>query len=52
MQLFIDGESKDVPSSSYISVETMKAWVYIVECSDGSYYTGSTTALEQRICGS
>lgn len=27
----------------------MKAWVYIVECSDGSYYTGSTTALEQRI---
>lgn len=27
----------------------MKAWVYIVECSDGSFYTGSTTALEQRI---
>jgi putative endonuclease len=27
----------------------MKAWVYIVQCSDGSYYTGSTTALEQRI---
>ena len=27
----------------------MKAWVYIVECSDGSYYTGSTTNLEQRI---
>lgn len=27
----------------------MKAWVYIVECSDGTYYTGSTTNLEQRI---
>lgn len=27
----------------------MKAWVYIVRCSDGSFYTGSTTALEQRI---
>jgi len=27
----------------------MKAWVYIVECSDGLYYTGSTTNLEQRI---
>ena len=26
-----------------------KAWVYIVECSDNSYYTGSTTNLEQRI---
>lgn len=27
----------------------MKAWVYIVSCSDKSYYTGSTTKLEQRI---
>lgn len=25
------------------------AWVYIVECSDGSYYTGSTHDLERRI---
>ena len=25
------------------------AWVYIVECSDGSYYVGSTTDLERRI---
>lgn len=24
-------------------------WVYILECSDGSYYTGSTTQLETRI---
>jgi putative endonuclease len=24
------------------------AWVYIVECSDGSFYTGSTTNLEAR----
>ncbi len=27
----------------------MSAWVYIVECSDGSYYTGSTTNLDQRM---
>jgi putative endonuclease len=28
----------------------MSAWLYIVECSDGSYYTGTTrTSLELRI---
>lgn len=27
----------------------MKAWVYIVRCSDDSYYCGSTTNLEERI---
>ncbi|HAP35567.1 MAG TPA: hypothetical protein DCQ28_06335 [Bacteroidetes bacterium] len=26
-----------------------RAWIYIVLCSDGSYYVGSTTDLEQRI---
>src|SRR5208283_4062396 len=26
-----------------------RAWVYILECTDGSYYTGSTTDLEQRL---
>jgi len=26
-----------------------QAWVYILECADGSYYTGSTTDLETRI---
>ena len=26
-----------------------RAWVYILECSDKSYYVGSTTELEQRI---
>jgi len=25
------------------------AWMYILECSDGSYYVGSTKDLEQRI---
>ena len=25
------------------------AWVYILECADGSYYTGSTTDLKTRI---
>ena len=27
----------------------MAAWVYILKCRDGSYYTGCTTSLEQRI---
>jgi len=26
-----------------------KFWVYIVECKDGTYYTGSTNNLEERI---
>jgi putative endonuclease len=25
------------------------AWVYIVECADGFYYTGSTVNLERRL---
>ena len=27
----------------------MTAWVYILRCADGSYYTGLTTALDQRM---
>ena len=27
----------------------MKGWMYILECADGSYYTGSTNNLERRI---
>ncbi len=27
----------------------MAAWTYILRCSDGSYYVGCTTNLEQRI---
>ena len=27
----------------------MKGWMYILECSDGSYYTGSTNNLEVRV---
>ena len=27
----------------------MKGWMYILLCSDGSYYTGSTNDLERRI---
>ncbi len=27
----------------------MKGWMYILECCDGSYYTGSTNNLELRI---
>jgi len=26
-----------------------RAWVYILECADRSYYTGLTTAIEKRI---
>ena len=26
-----------------------KAWVYILKCADGKYYTGSTVNLEKRI---
>ena len=25
------------------------AWVYILECKDGSYYTGSTVDIERRL---
>ena len=25
------------------------AYIYILECADGSYYTGSTTDLERRL---
>jgi putative endonuclease len=25
------------------------AWIYIVECTDGSFYTGSTIDLERRL---
>ncbi len=25
------------------------AWLYILKCSDGSYYVGSTTNLERRV---
>ena len=27
----------------------MKAWMYILECADGSYYVGSTIDLERRL---
>ena len=27
----------------------MKAWLYILKCADGSYYTGSTNNLPQRL---
>ena len=29
--------------------QTMKGYIYILECADGSYYTGSTTNLERRL---
>ncbi len=27
----------------------MQAWIYILKCADGSYYTGSTKNLELRL---
>jgi len=27
----------------------MEYWVYILKCADGSYYTGSTSNLENRM---
>jgi putative endonuclease len=27
----------------------MKGWMYIVECVDGSFYTGSTIDLDRRL---
>ena len=27
----------------------MKAWLYILKCADGSYYTGTTTSLRLRL---
>lgn len=27
----------------------MKGWIYILECADGSYYTGSTNNLKLRV---
>lgn len=27
----------------------MKGWMYILECADGSYYTGSTNNLDLRL---
>jgi len=27
----------------------LKGWMYILECSDGSYYTGSTNHMERRL---
>ncbi len=27
----------------------MKGWLYILQCADGSYYTGSTKYLEYRL---
>jgi predicted GIY-YIG superfamily endonuclease len=33
----------------YFGDAPLPSWVYILECADGSYYTGSTTHIEQRI---
>jgi len=32
-----------------IKVRQMKGFMYILECNDGSYYTGSTNDLDKRL---
>ena len=34
---------------SFFAEEVEMFWVYILRCADGSYYTGHTDNLEQRI---
>ena len=41
-------EPVEVPST-YYKILNMKGYVYILLCSDGSYYTGSTNNLELRL---
>jgi predicted GIY-YIG superfamily endonuclease len=33
----------------YIRNVSLKGWMYILECSDGTYYTGSTINLNKRL---
>ena len=35
--------------SSRDETEAVRAWVYILECADGTYYVGSTNNLERRL---
>ncbi|MCX6316244.1 MAG: GIY-YIG nuclease family protein [Bacteroidetes bacterium] len=37
------------PNSKPYKKNFVKGWMYILECADGSYYTGSTNNLELRI---
>jgi len=32
-----------------MNLANSEAWVYILQCSDGSYYTGSTTDIDARV---
>jgi predicted GIY-YIG superfamily endonuclease len=36
-------------TQSLVRQTTMSFWVYILKCTDGSYYTGHTDNLEKRI---
>lgn len=36
------------PLEATMTKNKMKGYMYILECSDGSYYTGSTVDLEKR----
>jgi len=46
-------EALEAPFFSYLqynfyNLSSMKGWTYILECGDGSYYTGSTIDLPRR----
>jgi putative endonuclease len=44
------GQEMHLPYSTTAgNKEFLMAWMYILECSDGSYYVGSTKNLERRL---
>ena len=42
-------EKSTQPYSTIESSKVFMAWMYILECSDGTYYVGSTKDLEYRV---
>jgi len=44
-----NGKSKDYKIQHVRPEHLMAFWVYILRCSDGSYYTGHTDNLEKRV---
>ena len=43
------GEKNTRPTRPPLKTGISMAWMYILECSDGSYYVGSTNELERRL---
>ena len=45
----LDNHSGLLDHQMHIKLRVCMAWMYILECADGSYYVGSTKNLDQRI---